>query len=184
MSELKEKIREWAEKSEMPELYTWDSLPDIPLYMDQIITLLGEQLCLYRRDENDKLLTSTMINNYVKSEVIPHPQHKKYTKEQVSSILVVAMLKSVLSIQDLKTLLSDCPDAGDLYEKFQKTQDDAMAEVGGQLRFALENGDNLKLLALRLAAEAGAKRAAAERILIEIAAENKTKQGKGKKAKS
>ena len=47
-----------------------------------------------------------MINNYVKTGLIPHPDKKKYTKEHLAGLMAVCMLKQVLPIQDIKTLFS------------------------------------------------------------------------------
>ena len=45
----------------------WDGLPDIPLYMDQVVAYLRRQLITF--DEGDGL-TSAMINNHTSP---PHP---------------------------------------------------------------------------------------------------------------
>ncbi len=177
----KDEIKKWAESGTELGCIGWRELPDIQLYMDQVLSILGDRLRVY--DGENKALTSSMINNYVKSGVISHPEKKRYTKDQLAQLIVICTLKQVLSIPDIKTLLSDCKDNRDFYESFEKTQTDAINEVSSQLRFAIENGDNLKLLALRLSAEANAKRAAAEKILNEIAkAESlKTEKTKNKK---
>lgn len=171
-------IKEWAEQSTELNNILWEDLPDIPLYMDQVITLLGEKLRFYELDPDSKLLTSSMINNYVKSGLIPHPEKKKYDKEQLASLIMICMLKAVLPIPEIKSLLTGCQDRMSLYDSFEKTQTQAMNEAGSQVRFAVENGDDLKLLAMRFAAEANAKRAAAEKILLEL---GKVKSEKPKK---
>ncbi len=165
-------IKKWAEDGTELGVISWNELPEINLYMDQVISLLTEKLSFFAVDEEDKLLTKSMINNYVKSGLIPHPEKKKYNKEQLSQLIVISMLKQVLSIPDLNILLAGASDSRGFYEIFERTQTEAMNDVGAQLRFAVENGDNMKLLALKLAAEANAKRAAAEKILHEIGKEN------------
>ena len=162
-----ENIKKWAEDGTELGVINWNELPDINLYMDQVIGLLSEKLSFFAEDE-DKLLTKSMINNYVKSGLISHPEKKKYTKEQLAQLIVISMLKQVLSIPDLQLLLEGVSDTRSFYEIFERTQTEAMNDVSAQLRFAVENGDNMKLMALKLAAEANAKRAAAEKILKEL----------------
>lgn len=98
-------VAEWAEKGQTAAPPAWEELPSIPLYMDQVILYLGESLELFQGEGEPSLLTSSMINNYVKNGLIPHPQKKKYAKEHLAGLMAVCMLKQVLSIQDVKTLL-------------------------------------------------------------------------------
>ena len=164
-----ENIKKWAEDGTELGVVNWSELPDIKLYMDQVIGLLSEKLSFFA--EEDKLLTKSMINNYVKSGLLSHPEKKKYSKEQLAQLVVISMLKQVLSIPDLQLLFEGVTDTRGFYEIFEHSQTEAMNEVSSQLRFAVENGDNMKLMALKLAAEANAKRAAAEKILKELADE-------------
>ena len=45
-------------------LPTWNELPDIEVYMDQVITLINKYIGGFAPD-GDTLLTPSMINNYV-----------------------------------------------------------------------------------------------------------------------
>lgn len=141
----------------------WEELPGIPLYMDQVILYLGESLELFQR-EGSSLLTSSMINNYVKTGLIPHPEKKKYTKEHLAGLMAVCMLKQVLPIQDIKTLFSGGMDPH-TYALFRQAHTEALAETCRSLEETCASGADLKQAALLLAAEANAKRAAAQRIL-------------------
>lgn len=178
----KDEIKKWAANGTDLGSIRWDELPDIPLYMDQVIGFLGEKLSFY--ETNTKLLTNSMINNYVKSEVIPHPNKKKYSKEHLGQLVMICMLKHILSIADIKTLLEGSNGSREFYESFQETQTNAMNEVSAQVRFSLENGDDPKLTALKFAAEANAKRAAAERILYEIRKDSKPEKSEKNSKKS
>ena len=51
----------------------WHELPDIELYMDQVITLIEKYLSPLITLEKHTLLTSSMVNNYVKHGLIPAP---------------------------------------------------------------------------------------------------------------
>lgn len=87
----------------------WNELPNIDLYIDQLVTLLEYYLSGYIKNDNEKeekIITKTMINNYVKQNVIKPPVNKKYNKEHVASLFVIFILKQVYSIHDIKKLIS------------------------------------------------------------------------------
>ena len=156
-------VAAWANEGETAAPPAWEELPAIPLYMDQVILYLGESLKLFQREEAS-LLTSSMINNYVKNGLIPHPDKKKYTKEHLAGLMAVCMLKQVLSIQDIKTLLTSWEITGETSELFRGAHTQAVQET-------CRTKSDLKQAALLLAVEANAKRAAAERILCELGRE-------------
>lgn len=80
-------------------------IPELDLYMDQIMTLFENNLSDNKRFEDDKLLTKTMINNYSKAGIIKPVKGKKYTKEQIIGMLLIYNLKNIISIQEIKQLL-------------------------------------------------------------------------------
>jgi len=81
-------------------------IPDIDLYMDQVTTFMETKLYPYKRNSDDKILTKTMINNYAKAKLFPHPVKKKYTKNHVMILIIIYHLKSMLSINDIGVLLN------------------------------------------------------------------------------
>lgn len=89
----------------------WTELPSVELYLDQVVKLINS--CLspyiffnsdYSKEEN-ALLTKTMINNYVKNNLIEAPIKKQYSKVQIAKLFVICVLKQVYSMQDIKTLI-------------------------------------------------------------------------------
>ena len=83
-----------------------EDIPNIDLYMDQVTTLMEENLRQSTRYPNqDKILTKTMINNYAKNDLLPPPIKKKYTKEHVLVLIFIYYYKGLLSISDIQTLL-------------------------------------------------------------------------------
>ena len=60
-----------------------DDIPNIDLYMDQVTTYLNNKFEGSKRNDDDKLLTKTMINNYAKSRLLPPPEKKKYSKDHL-----------------------------------------------------------------------------------------------------
>ena len=47
-----------------------DEIPEIDLYMDQVIQLFESKLSEQKRKEDEKILTKTMINNYAKGKLL------------------------------------------------------------------------------------------------------------------
>ncbi len=89
-------------------------IPDIELYMDQVTTFFDRQFEKSRRNEDDKILTKTMINNYSKNGLLPPSNKKKYGKDHIILLIYIYYLKNFLSIGDIKTLLS--PLTEDLFD--------------------------------------------------------------------
>ena len=85
-------------------------VPNIDLYMDQVTTFMDEHLSDVKRDEDDKILTKTMINNYTKNDLLPPPVKKKYSKEHIYVLTFIYYLKNILSISDIQKLLNPLTD--------------------------------------------------------------------------
>lgn len=79
----------------------WDELPEIELYIDQVIFVLQSNLSIFSKDKSVPIITSSMINNYVKQNVIDPPIKKKYNKLQLSHLFVVCILKRLMSISEI-----------------------------------------------------------------------------------
>lgn len=82
----------------------WNELPELDLYMDQIIVLMDKYL---NSSEKDKLITPSMINNYVKLGIIPPPTKKKYSKTHIAYLIIICSLKQVMPIPDIKILIDE-----------------------------------------------------------------------------
>lgn len=83
-----------------------EQIPDLDLYIDQILMLFEDKLGDTRRREKDKILTKSMVNNYSKERMIRPMKGKKYTREQVLQILMICSLKNMLSIGDIKQVMT------------------------------------------------------------------------------
>lgn len=89
----------------------WDELPNIDLFLEQVVTLINTSLTPYMffstdTKEDSELLTKTMINNYVKHGIIEPPVKKQYSKSQVAKLFAICVLKQVYSMEDIKKLLA------------------------------------------------------------------------------
>lgn len=110
----------------------WEEIPNIDLYMDQIVTLLEEYLKTFIIDPKEKIITKTMINNYVKQNIIKMPVNKKYNKNHIASLLVICVLKQVYSITDISNLINlsfknNTPE--EAYNKFRMALEKSIDEI-------------------------------------------------------
>ncbi|MEE0884207.1 MAG: DUF1836 domain-containing protein [Faecalimonas sp.] len=80
-------------------------IPNIDLYMDQVTSFMEKQLKSTKRSDDDKVLTKTMINNYAKSDLLPAPIKKKYSKEHLLLLTFIYYFKNIMSMKDIETLL-------------------------------------------------------------------------------
>lgn len=80
-------------------------IPDIDLYMDQVIQLFDSKFGHSLRNKEEKVLTKTMINNYAKGKLFIPIKNKKYSKQHIMLINLIYQLKGALSINDIKTTL-------------------------------------------------------------------------------
>ena len=82
----------------------WEELPEIELYLDQVL-LYVNQVTQSTLGPNDKGLTASMVNHYVKHGHVAKPIKKKYNAAQVARLIVITSLKTVFEISEIaKTL--------------------------------------------------------------------------------
>jgi hypothetical protein len=86
---------------------TLEEIPKIDLYMDQVIQLFERKFDAAKRNEQDKVLTKTMINNYAKGKLLFPIKNKKYSQEHLILISLIYQLKGSLSISDIKATLEN-----------------------------------------------------------------------------
>ena len=171
----------WLEQAEQYALPNWDQLSSIPLYMDQVLLFMSDVFDLFENDEASPVLTSSMINNYVKNGLVEHPDHKKYTREHLAKIVMIGMLKQVLPIQDIAVLFSESADTKEMFEAFTHAQDTALHETVEAIKNTESDPTGLHATALRLVAEANARRAVAEQLLRSLSPAQKDAEAKPKK---
>lgn len=80
-------------------------IPSIDLYLDQITSLVSDQLSRGSSRFQDRILTKTMVNNYSKDGLLSPINGKKYSKEQFLQMLLVYAMKNTLSIGEIKQVL-------------------------------------------------------------------------------
>lgn len=75
-----QRLAAWEESRRDFDLPDWESLPQLGLYMDQVILLLRQYLGPLSRGEEDKPITASIINNYVRLKVMPPPVKKSIVR--------------------------------------------------------------------------------------------------------
>lgn len=145
LAELKQQLAQQRPDS-------WDDLPDIPLYMDQVVGYLARQLVSVGDGD---ALTSAMINNYIKDGLVERANGKKYGQEHLAYLTAITALKQVMSVREMKVLTTvgrELRAPQRQYEYFCHYLDQAMADAADRLDEDTADGDLPKLvldLALR-----------------------------------
>ena len=133
----------------------WNELPNVDLYLDQVVNLINSTLSPYiflnndTKKENIQVLTKTMINNYVKNNLIEAPEKKLYSKIQLAKLFVICILKQVYSMNDIKTLISialENTTAEEKYDSFCDLFEECLRCTFNQETFVDNNTDNSHLL--------------------------------------
>jgi hypothetical protein len=100
-----ENINQIIEKLGLETNLALDEIPNIDLYMDQVIQLFENKFSESKRNPEEKVLTKTMINNYAKGKLVFPIHNKKYSKEHLILMSIIYQLKGALSINDIKITL-------------------------------------------------------------------------------
>ncbi len=167
-------LTNWLNELNNFELQNYEKLPDIDLYMDQVVTYLEKQLKILATSSLDKQITSSMINNYVKGEVISAPVSKKYNREHLSLIEEICILKQVLSIAEIKEIIQNRYSNQSYIDVFNEFKDLHSKENKAAVEYALNglskipnnNTEDLTKLSLDLALKANAYITISKRILF------------------
>lgn len=173
--ESQELLEQFKQRLEEERPAQWDNLPDIPLYMDQVVSYLGRQLITFGGGD---ALTSAMINNYIKDGLVPRANGKKYAREHLAYLTIVAAVKQVLSVRDMGVLLQSANkpiDPQALYTIFQHDLDLALKGTLADIE-TFPNQEDLSALALSLAVQGYASALACRRIVDLLRPEEEKKK--------
>lgn len=102
-----ENINKLLETLHLEKNITLEDIPNVDLYVDQVVQLFENTYADTTRTDNEKVLTKTMINNYAKGKLFIPIKNKKYSKEHMILISLIYQLKGVLSINDIKSSLEN-----------------------------------------------------------------------------
>ena len=173
---------EEALKDAAPE--PWESIPEIGLYMDQVIGYLNRRLG-FLAEEDEPLLSSSMVNNYVKAGILTRPKKKRYSREQLAELYMLCSLKQVLEIQDAADVSEEYTKnhtAQDRYEALSLHQREVAEVCRTRLNATEEDREAQIELAVRLSVEAAVCRATAVRLIDTLRSEDAALRKAQKKA--
>lgn len=172
---MKEKFQKVISELDNFNLPSWNEFPNIDLYMDQVFTYLDRELEPLKINNEDKILTTSMINNYVKGNLIKAPDHKKYNKEHLNRLLIISSLKQILSISSIEGLLNNHnkKESEELYNIFTKEQKDALSKEVNAFNDFIQSAnedneilkDEISLYIIRLALHAEVQKILAGKLL-------------------
>lgn len=140
-------IKNVFDKLDLESSIQLDEMPEIDLYMDQVIQLFEAKLSSLKRNDEEKILTKTMINNYAKGKLLLPIKNKKYSKEHLILMSLIYSLKGALSINDIKLSLDKITksyeDDGDyplreLYNCFLQESKEDVKEFNSNINEKLE----------------------------------------------
>lgn len=106
MNLVAHKLNRWKERVEHFSLPAWEDIPDLDLYMDQVIVLLSRYLNILPNDgASGKVITAATVNNYVRMKIMPPPQKKKYGRIHLAYLLMICILKQSINISNIQRIL-------------------------------------------------------------------------------
>lgn len=82
------------------------ALPAMPLYRDQVITYIEQVFSPLPACTEGPWITGPMINNYVKTGLLPAPVKKQYGREQVARLIIICTFKQFLPIAAIQRLFA------------------------------------------------------------------------------
>lgn len=103
----------------------WDAIPDLGLYMDQVVVLLAQYLNFIPAMPGGKesFVTSSTINNYVRLKIMPAPVKRKYFRVHIAYLIMILTMKQSISISDVQKIIpADIPeeDVRAIYQEYSE----------------------------------------------------------------
>ncbi len=101
---MQDKMTSYLEELKKLHIPRYNELPEIELYMDQLIEYLNSRFAPFQIDEKDRI-TAAMVNNYVKSKIIPPTVKKRYSKNHVAYLIVICVFKQIYPISKIMDMI-------------------------------------------------------------------------------
>lgn len=176
MKDTLKELNTWGENFSNYKLPRWGELPEIDFYMDQVIEFTEKHLSIFSGEDSGKLISPSIINNYVKLKIIPPPTKKRYSREHISLLLIICILKPIMpiaSIQNLVDIQLKSNSLENVYNRFCNEQEfiseKAIETANNNMSSLLESTSNhnemLSILSLRMAVMSNSSKIIADKIL-------------------
>ena len=134
--QLKAEFSAWDKHLKEQTLPTWEELPDLELYMDQVLILINRYNNIFNTVGKAPAVTPPMINNYVKQKTVPAPVNKKYARIHLAYLIMVCTLKQALNISTIEKIIPfglPVEEVRLIYNSFVKNQQKAFSYVAEQV---------------------------------------------------
>ena len=125
---MERSLEDVCKAAEARRLPRWEELPDLELYMDQVLALTERYLGAGQ-------ITASMVNNYVKLGVVPPPVKKRYSRAHLARLLEVCALKASLPIESIGRLPRE-PEEAAFYNRFCEAYEEAFRSAAAAARQA------------------------------------------------
>ena len=173
------KLRRWDKFITDYHLPEWNAIPDLGLYMDQVIVLLEQYLSFIPAPAGTKehFVTSSTINNYVRLKIMPAPVKRKYHRVHIAYLIMILTMKQSLSISDVQKVIPPMDSSEDevlsVYEdyseKFRRLAlffNQQVQSAAEGVRSTEQSSDNaVELLVIESALIAGFSKILAEKLI-------------------
>jgi len=109
----------------------YESIPFCGLYLEQVVQYLNEIL----NQLGFEKITSYMVKNYIRTDMVSKPVNKLYYREQIATLFFITIAKTIMSIEDVKTIIKKVEiDAdGKGFDYFSAELENAMNYTGANI---------------------------------------------------
>lgn len=97
--EIKEQLSMTVAGLRLPRYH---EIPNVGFYLEQTVKYINECLSPLL----DEAITSSMVSNYVKRNLVANPRKKQYDRDQVAYLIYIAVVKTVLSMDEIRLLIN------------------------------------------------------------------------------
>jgi len=87
----------------------YKEITDVGLYLEQTVRLINTALSPLGETE----LTASMVSNYVKKKLVANPRKKLYYAEHIAELLIIAVVKNAVALEDIRLYLERQREWGD-----------------------------------------------------------------------
>ena len=107
------KLRRWEKYLLRFRLPSWEAIPNMGLYMEQVVELLKEYLDYMPPElKDEQVITGAAINNYVRRGILPPPSRRRYYRVHIAYLIMICTLKQSLSMTMVQKLLPPSAEEG------------------------------------------------------------------------
>ncbi len=139
------RIQQEIDSFSLPE---YEMIPDVGLFLEQVVKYITP----FMDALGEESLTGSMISNYVKKKIIPNPVKKQYYRDQIATLIFIAVAKTVMSLDDIQLMLTmqlESYPTKDAYDYFRRELGNTLSYVFGLKEKRTEEDMNPKKILLR-----------------------------------